>query len=70
MRPNLIKYNYIPKKLLGRNLTIYINITCLILIIILVIYLTYRYYKKDDYKKHRIKTKQNNMKKLLELIKM
>jgi hypothetical protein len=69
MRPQLIKYNYLPKQLLnGRNLNVYINIICLSLIIILLIYLTYRYHNKDEYKKHKLENKKQNMKKIAELL--
>jgi len=69
MKPQLIKYNYLPKRLLnGRNLNVYINIICLSLIIILLIYLTYRYHNKDEYQKQKIENKKENMKKIAELL--
>ena len=69
MRPQLIKYNYLPKRLLnGKNLSFYINIICFSLIIILLIYLTYRYHNKDEYKKQKLENKKENMKKIAELL--
>ena len=69
MKPQLIKYNYLPKRLLnGRNITFYINIACFSLILILLIYLMYRYHNKDEYKKQKIENKKENMKRLTELL--
>lgn len=69
MRPQLIKYNYLPRKFLnGKDISFYINIISFSLIIILLVYLTYRYHNKDEYKKKKLENKKENMKKLVELL--